>query len=292
MKKIYTALTSVFNNDYRLNTEAMDAIIKYNIDVMKVDGLYINGSTGEFPMLSFAMKKELLTYVYQKAHKQVDLIAQIGSTSIVETLELGKIAKEIGYTKVSCISPFYFKADFEAYYAYYQKVANALKLDFYPYYIPALTGVTFSNQEIKKLLELAYVKGIKFSDTNVQKLHEVRIENPDKEIYWGWDEMMISGLVANVDGFIGSTYALNGLNARKLVKAFENNDQALTNKLIKHNLKVIDLMVKNNLMESIKYAIINYYQLKTTYTNLLPTKALTSEQQKVAISIIKKTDFN
>lgn len=288
MKKIFTALTSAFKADGTLDEVAMKAMIDYNIDVSKVDGLYINGSTGEFPMLSFEMKVALLTYVKKQVKNRVDLIAQIGSTSIFETIELGQIAKKLGYTKLSCIAPFYFKVNFAAQYAYYEKIASTLKIDFYPYYIPGLTNVTFTNEEIKKILNLNYVKGIKFSDTNVQKLHEVRKQNPDKIIYFGWDEMMISGLMANVDGFIGSTYALNGLNARKLIQAFEANDIEKVQKLIDINLDIISKLVANNLMETIKYAIYNHYEITTNAVNILPTIAL-SDAQKAAIPTLVQT---
>ena len=283
--KIYTALTSSFYEDGNLNKEAMKAFVDFNVNISKIDGLYINGSTGEFPMLSLQMKKDLFKYIKEIVPKEIDLIGQIGSTSIFETIELGEYAKKLGYKKLSCITPYYFKSSFESIYKYYEKVSSVLKVDLFPYYIPFLTNVELSNDEITKILNIEYVRGIKFSSTNVQQLHEIRALNPNKLIYWGWDEMMISGLLANVDGFIGSTYALNGLNARKLVNDWNKLDMPAVNKGIISNIEIIKKIVKNGLMESVKFAITNYYSIPNG-ENILPTLALNHSQKKEVISLM------
>ncbi len=284
MKKIYTALPSSFFKDGRINEESVKGFVKYNVEVTKVDGLYVNGSTGEFPMLTYEMKKKLLKTVIENSPKDIDLIAQVGSTSIYETVELGKYAEELGYKTLSIISPFYFKAGFDEMLNYYNEVISQLKSDIIPYYIPGLTGVTFTNEQLNQILELPKVVGIKFSCPNVQQLTEVKHQNPNKKVYWGWDEMMASGLFANVDGFIGSTYSLNGINARKLVEAFEKNDIKKVQELTIKNIDIINGIVGNGLMETIKYAINDFYGNEHG-VNILPTKPLTNEQKKLAIKI-------
>ncbi|NQZ29267.1 MAG: N-acetylneuraminate lyase [Mycoplasmatales bacterium] len=287
MKKIYTALPSSFFKDGRINEEAIKGFIKYNVEVTKVDGLYVNGSTGEFPMLSCNMKKQLLKTVIENSPKDIDLIAQVGSTSIYETIALGKFAEELGYKTLSIISPYYFKAEFNEMFNYYKEVISQLKADIIPYYIPGLTGVTFSNDQLHQILGLPKVIGIKFSCPNVQQLTEVKNENPTKKVYWGWDEMMVAGLFANVDGFIGSTYGLNGINSRKLINAFENNDIKKVQEMTLNNIDIINRIVGNGLMETIKYAINDYYQVEHGI-NILPTKPLTEEQKQNAINIRKE----
>lgn len=47
MKGIMTALITPFNEDGTLNEKGLREVVRQNIDVMKVDGLYIGGSTGE-----------------------------------------------------------------------------------------------------------------------------------------------------------------------------------------------------------------------------------------------------
>ena len=47
-----------FNEDGTINEKGLRQIIRHNIDKMKVDGLYVGGSTGENFMLSTEEKKK------------------------------------------------------------------------------------------------------------------------------------------------------------------------------------------------------------------------------------------
>ncbi len=57
LKGIFSALLVSFNADGSINEKGLREIIRYNIDKMKVNGLYVGGSTGENFMLSTAEKK-------------------------------------------------------------------------------------------------------------------------------------------------------------------------------------------------------------------------------------------
>ena len=47
LKGIYSALLVSFNEDGSVNEKGTRQIVRHNIDKMKVDGLYVGGSTGE-----------------------------------------------------------------------------------------------------------------------------------------------------------------------------------------------------------------------------------------------------
>lgn len=58
LKGIFSALLVSFNEDGSINEKGLRQIIRHNIDKMKVDGLYVGGSTGENFMLSISEKKK------------------------------------------------------------------------------------------------------------------------------------------------------------------------------------------------------------------------------------------
>lgn len=60
MKGIMTALITPFNEDGTLNEKGLREVVRQNIDVMKVDGLYIGGSTGESFLMDETMRKNCL----------------------------------------------------------------------------------------------------------------------------------------------------------------------------------------------------------------------------------------
>ena len=59
MKGIYSALLVSFDKDGNINEKGLREIIRHNIDVCKIDGLYVGGSTGENFMLSTDEKKRI-----------------------------------------------------------------------------------------------------------------------------------------------------------------------------------------------------------------------------------------
>lgn len=57
MKKLYSALMTAFNEDGSVNLDGVREMVRYNIDVNHIDGLYVGGSTGETFMLSTEEKR-------------------------------------------------------------------------------------------------------------------------------------------------------------------------------------------------------------------------------------------
>src|SRR5699024_12406041 len=68
--------TTVF---YTLSLHDALPIFRYNIDVMKVNGLYVGGSTGEGFLMDEGSRKDLFRIVKEEAGNAVTLIGQIGS---------------------------------------------------------------------------------------------------------------------------------------------------------------------------------------------------------------------
>ena len=79
MKGIFTALMCSFDEKGRVNEKGLREIVRYNIDQSKVDGLYVNGSSGENFLISTEQKRQIFEIVKDEAKDQVKLIAQVGS---------------------------------------------------------------------------------------------------------------------------------------------------------------------------------------------------------------------
>ena len=119
MKGIYSALMVPYNEDGSINEKGLREIIRYNIDKMKVDGLYVGGSTGENFMISTEEKKRVFEIAIDEAKDSVNLIAQVGSINLNEAVELGKYVTKLGYKCLSAVTPFYYKFDFSEIKDYY-----------------------------------------------------------------------------------------------------------------------------------------------------------------------------
>ena len=239
MKGIYSALLTSFDREGNINEKGIREIVRYNIDKMKVDGLYVGGSTGENFMLSTDEKKEIFRIVKDEAKDKVKLIAQVGSINLKESIELGKFSTELGYDSLSAVTPFYYKFSFDEIKDYYDTIIRECKNKMIIYSIPALTGVNMSIENFKELFKNEDIIGVKFTAPDFYLLERIRKEFSDKLIFSGFDEMLLSALVLGVDGAIGSTFNVNGIRTREIFELVKDNKikearevQHITNDLI------------------------------------------------------------
>lgn len=216
MKGIYSALLVSFDKEGNINEKGLREIIRYNIDVCKVDGLYVGGSTGENFMLSTDEKKRIFEIAKNEVKQEVKLIAQVGSVNLKEAVELAKFTTDLGYNAISAVTPFYYKFDFEEIKHYYNTIIDSVDNEMIIYSIPFLTGVNMSLDQFGELFENKKIIGVKFTAADFYLLERMRKTYPEKLIYAGFDEMMLPAVVLGVDGAIGSTFNMNAVRAKQI----------------------------------------------------------------------------
>ncbi len=216
MKGIYSALLVSFDENGNINEKGLRQIVRHNIEVCKVDGLYVGGSTGENFMLSTDEKKRIFEIVKDEVKDEVKLIAQVGSVNLKEAVELAKFVTKLGYDSLSAVTPFYYKFDFEEIKNYYETIVNSVNNKMIIYSIPFLTGVNMSLEQFAELFENEKIIGVKFTAADFYLLERMRKRFPDKLIYAGFDEMLLPATVLGVDGAIGSTFNVNGVRAKQI----------------------------------------------------------------------------
>ena len=286
MKGIYSALLTSFDREGNINEKGIREIVRYNIDKMKVDGLYVGGSTGENFMLSTDEKKEIFRIVKDEAKDKVKLIAQVGSINLKESIELGKFSTELGYDSLSAVTPFYYKFSFDEIKDYYDTIIRECKNKMIIYSIPALTGVNMSIENFKELFKNEDIIGVKFTAPDFYLLERIRKEFSDKLIFSGFDEMLLSALVLGVDGAIGSTFNVNGIRTREIFELVKDNKikgarevQHITNDLITD-------ILNNGLYQTIKL-ILEEFGVEAGECKR-PFKEATQEMKKRAKDIFLK----
>ncbi len=286
MKGIYSALLTSFDREGNINEKGIREIVRYNIDKMKVDGLYVGGSTGENFMLSTDEKKEIFRIVKDEAKDKVKLIAQVGSINLKESIELGKFSTELGYDSLSAVTPFYYKFSFDEIKDYYDTIIRECKNKMIIYSIPALTGVNMSIENFKELFKNEDIIGVKFTAPDFYSLERIRKKFSDKLIFSGFDEMLLSALVLGVDGAIGSTFNVNGIRTREIFELVKDNKikearevQHITNDLITD-------ILNNGLYQTIKL-ILEEFGVEAGECKR-PFKEATQEMKKRAKDIFLK----
>ncbi|MCM3088479.1 N-acetylneuraminate lyase [Bhargavaea ginsengi] len=252
MNGIYTALICSFDENGKVNEKGLREIVRHNIDVQKVDGLYVNGSSGENFLMSADQKKKVFEIVKDEVKDEIKLIAQVGALDIDEAVELAQFATDLGYDALSAVTPFYYRFDFEEVKDYYNTILENVDNKMIIYSIPALTGVSMNLEQFAELFENEKVIGVKFTAPDFFLLERIRHAFPDKLIYSGFDEMLLSAAVLNVDGAIGSTFNVNGQRAKQIYALAKESRIDEAREVQKVTNDLIAEILANGLYQTIK----------------------------------------
>lgn len=285
LKGIFSALLVAFDENGNIDEKGTREIIRHNIDKMKVDGLYVGGSTGENFMLSTEEKKQIFRIAMEESKGEIPLIAQVGSINLKEAVELGKYATELGYPALSAVTPFYYKFSFEEIKDYYNTIVKETGNNMIVYSISALTGVAMGIEQFRELFANPKIIGVKFTEANLFLLERIRHAFPDKLVYSGFDEMLLSACVLGVDGAIGSTYNINGIRAKNIFELAKAGEIQQARIYQKECNEVIERLLKNNLFQSLK-EVLKTQGVDAGYCKK-PFKKLTSEEISAAKDIAK-----
>lgn len=195
----------------------------------RVDGLYVNGSTGEGISMSVSERKTMLEAFLDAVKGRIPVVAQVGANALRDSAELAAHAESVGVTAVSACAPSYFKVASASVLtdSMAEIAAAAPKTPFYYYHIPKFTGLSidmgrFLDEAARKIPNLV---GVKYSDTKVFEFQEIlEYDKRRFDVLWGCDEMLLSALVVGAEGAVGSTYPLCSRISRNVLEAWQSGD--------------------------------------------------------------------
>ena len=213
---IYSAIVSCFDDKGRPNPEAVFAAVEHNIVHSGVDGLFVNGSTGENPDMMNDQRKPMLKLMMDAAAGRVAMIAHIGTNVLEEFDELAKCSADLGYDAVASVAPTYFPYDQEDYVRFFLTLADRSPLPLYVYNIPIRTHVHLTRDSFKRIFDHPNVKGAKFTDADLDLFTSVRRDSPQADLLCGFDNLMVPFTALGANGAIGTSYNLTGRIARRV----------------------------------------------------------------------------
>lgn len=288
LKGIYSALLIPFDEKGEVKEEGLRQVIEHNLNVCGVDGLYVNGSSGENFLLNTAQKKQIFKFVKEVVGDRAKLIAQVGSLDLNEAVELAKYATELGYDSLSAVTPFYYPLSFKEIKDYYETIINATDNSMILYYIPFLTGVKISLDQFAELLDNEKVIGVKYTAADFYQLERFRRRFPDKLIWSGFDEMLVQAAISGVDGAIGSTYNVNGKTSKKIFELAKEGKVEEAYELQHKANDVIEKVLELGLYQTLK-EILKVKGIDAGYCKK-PMKVFDSEKLPEVEKLVK--DYN
>lgn len=249
---LFAALLVPFDENGDIKVDGLREIAKNAIETEQLDGLYVNGSSGENFLLNTDQKKQIFKIAKAAVTDDTKMIAQVGSLDLKEAIELGKYATELGYDAISAVTPFYYPFSFEEIRDYYFDLIEATQNDLIIYAIPDLTGVNISIDQFESLFNHERIIGVKYTAPNFYLLERIRKAFPNKLILSGFDEMLVQAAISGVDGAIGSTYNINGKRARQIFEAVHQGNVAEAYQLQHESNDIIETVLELGIYPTLK----------------------------------------
>ncbi|WCR11373.1 dihydrodipicolinate synthase family protein [Paracoccus stylophorae] len=214
-------------------------------------GLYVGGSSGESGLLG---TDELLAQqeVVANDAKGTTLIAHVGAPSLRDSIRLARNAAKLGYHGLSALPPHSYPFTDAEILAYYRDLQAATDLPLIVYEVPVRTGRPIGFEVLVEVLGLPNVAGIKFTSNDMFKLSMLRRARPDSTMFFGFDEIYLSGAVLGADGGIGTTYNLLGKLYVALDRAIRAGDLAQAQRLQTVSARFVEALLPIGVLPGMK----------------------------------------
>ncbi|MEN6383970.1 MAG: dihydrodipicolinate synthase family protein [Phycisphaerales bacterium] len=163
-----------------IDQPGLEKLIEY-ILAGGVHGLFILGTTGEAPSLSYKLRYKLIERVCRQVAKRVPILVGITDTSFVESIKIAEFSAKNGASAAVLAPPYYFPAGQPELLEYIEHLAPRLPLPLYLYNMPSCTKLFFEPDTVLKAAHIPNIYGIKDSSGNMIYFHKLMILLKDKK---------------------------------------------------------------------------------------------------------------
>ena len=168
-----------------------------------VNGLFILGTTGEGPSLSYRLRRELIERVSRQVNGRVPILVGATDTAFIESVNVAKTAADSGAAAVVVAPPYYLPEGQPELQEYLEHLAAELPLPMFLYNMPALTKVSFELETVRRALDNPRIIGLKDSSGNMIYFHQalgILKQRPDWPLLIGPEEMLFDAALAGGHG--------------------------------------------------------------------------------------------
>ena len=284
IKGIYAASMSIFNKNLSLNIEKTIAHAEKIIE-QGCHGVAIFGSTGQAQLIPVNEKIALLNKLSLSKYKDKFLVGT-GLNSLIETINLMKIATSLNLNKFLIMPPAYYKYGDKEVIQFYTRIVNAVpnsKIILYNF--EKLCGYKFSLDCVKELVKIFPDQIVGVKDSSYNLFENLKIEN--FSVLPGSEIKLLKGLEVGCSGIITATCNVTASLSRKVYDDFINKKTQSSNEKLCNVRGIFD---KFNLISGLHSFMSDEDEI---YKNVLPPISLLDEVDKQQlINDLNKIDFN
>ncbi|WP_309398621.1 dihydrodipicolinate synthase family protein [Cerasicoccus maritimus] len=200
---IIPPLVTPLKADETLDLEATERLLEHVI-AGGVHGLFILGTTGEGPNLSYELRRQYIDFVTAKVNGRIPVIVSVSDSAFAESIALAAHAKKAGADAVAFTPPYYFIPGAPELQMFVQKMAESIELPFFLYNMPALTKVSIPLDVVEYGFGLPNCLGLKDSSGDLFYFKKVKrlMGERDLTLLIGPEELLAESVLAGGNGGI------------------------------------------------------------------------------------------
>ena len=182
---VFSAVPTLFGVTGELDLDANRAL--YKLVAGLVDGLFVAGTTGEFPALEDEERLTLFELALAEAGPD-RVIAHVGAPDARHASRLAQAAAALGARRIAAITPYYLPARPDELATHYRRIRDAAPgPELYAYIFPERTGLHVPPPLFAQVAEAAGLAGAKVSGSAAAELAGYVAAAPGLAIFSGND---------------------------------------------------------------------------------------------------------
>ena len=252
MEKIIGLIDAPFTPFYENGEVNYEPIPAYAAMLQKngMQGVFINGSSGEGYMLTDEERMKLAETWVAAAPEGFKVIVHVGSCCVKASRKLAEHAQKIGAWGVATMAPPFPKIGrIEELVKYIEEIAcGAPNLPFYYYHIPAFNGAFLPMVKLLEAVDgrVPNFAGIKYTFESISEYNQCRMyKNGKFDMLHGQDETILPSLaMGGAQGGIGGTTNYNGKELVGIIDAWKAGDLELARERQNFSQEVINVICR------------------------------------------------
>jgi len=280
----------------QLDTAGLERLIERVIEGGAA-GLFVLGSSGEAPSLSYDIRRQLITAACQQATFRVPVLVGISDSAPAESIALAKFAAEAGAQAVVAAPPYYFPLSQQDLIAYYTDLASQSPLPLYLYNMPSMTKLFIEDATVAELMKHENITGIKDSSGDMNYFHRIiqhAKSDPTFTVLVGPEELTVEAVLFGGHGGVNGGSNLHPRLYVAMVEAAAAGDMPRAHRLHQQVMELARVYRSSRssatITANLKYALSQLGVCGESTSSLFP--ALQPSQRQAMDELIARIDFN
>ena len=189
-KGVCSAVPTPFN-EKGVNIKEFEKFLEFQIS-NNVDSILVCGTTGESSTMTKEEKVEVIKCAVKVSNGRIPIIVGSGSNNTIKSIEMSKIAEDLGADGVLLVTPYYNKTTQTGLIAHYKAISNSISIPIILYNVPSRTGLNINPETCWELSKIENIVAIKEASGNLSQVAQIaHLCGDNLHIYSGNDDQVI-----------------------------------------------------------------------------------------------------